>query len=231
MFDMTYRPHPPEPPAEARRKRQQRPAAYLLAFLIFACALTASAPAGAAVIHVSGASANGEQALAAHCKAAVSTGARVCSAIDDSLPCPSEEAGGERIFQSDFVSGRSVASFARNSKPFHIGDGGRMLDESGEMDLHRDKLSNTIVAFQAGGESAPDKNLHGAASLLEFWEKSKSTRMDLEYNDAAPASADVRGAAAPGNVLIPLPAAAWSGLSMLGGMGVLAGIRRLRRKF
>ena len=38
-------------------------------------------------------------------------------------------------------------------------------------------------------------------------------------------------AGAHANVMIPLPMAAWSGLSVLGGVGFVAGIRRAVRRF
>ncbi len=60
-------------------------------------------------------------------------------------------------------------------------------------------------------------------SLL-FWEDAKVPYADFDYNDLV---VEITGRGTAG-VLIPLPAAAWSGLSLLCAVSLMKGMRRLR---
>lgn len=59
-------------------------------------------------------------------------------------------------------------------------------------------------------------------TMLLFWEDATGRRADFDFNDLV-----VEITAEP--LLIPLPAAAWSGLSGLAALGLMAGYRRVRR--
>jgi hypothetical protein len=68
---------------------------------------------------------------------------------------------------------------------------------------------------------------------LDFWDDAASARSAVD--DRASGSADFASQAngrseAHSNVMIPLPMAAWSGLSVLGGVGIVGGLRRLKRR-
>jgi hypothetical protein len=125
------------------------------------------------------------------------------------------------------------------------------LDAAGPVDLRGSGLSNTILALQSGGSTfAADASLNpgGADHLVSyavkghnssaspdafllFWEDTASNSSDHDYNDLVvevSAAGGVGGG--PANVLIPVPPAAWSGLIVMAGVSVAAGIKRLRRR-
>jgi hypothetical protein len=60
---------------------------------------------------------------------------------------------------------------------------------------------------------------------LMFWEDKWGRRSDFDFNDLV---VEVKGASGE-PLLIPLPAAAWSGLGSLAGLGMLMGWKRARR--
>jgi len=60
---------------------------------------------------------------------------------------------------------------------------------------------------------------------LMFWEDKWGRRSDFDFNDLV---VEVKGAQGE-PLLIPLPAAAWSGLGSLAGLGMLMGWKRARR--
>jgi hypothetical protein len=69
---------------------------------------------------------------------------------------------------------------------------------------------------------------------LEFWDDSTSARSavdDRAVGNVDPSSQGNARFGAHSNVMIPLPMAAWSALSVLGGMGFVAGARRVARRF
>lgn len=125
-------------------------------------------------------------------------------------------------------------------------------ESAGPVDLRGAGLSNTLLALQSGGSTfTSDRTLNpnGADQLVSytvktrngantassspdgfllFWEDSASDASDYDYNDLVVQV----NAADPGsaNVLIPLPAAAWSGLMLMGAVGAAAGIKRIRRR-
>jgi len=152
-----------------------------------------------------------------------------------------------QIFQTEVVSARSVATFARSVKPF-----GLLMNENfnpvfpaggyetGPRGLSGRGLANMIETLHGprpmrGGWSGTDDADTGAAksstsssALAQFWEQSASA--DFVFDQiASDGGANAAGPGA-GNVLIPLPAAAWSALSVMGGVGVFAGIRRVFRR-
>lgn len=124
------------------------------------------------------------------------------------------------------------------------------LDGAGPVDLRGSGLSNTILALQSGGATYaadPTLNPGGADQLVSyavksrgaspasspdafllFWEDTASASSDYDYNDLVVEVSAAGGD--PANVLIPLPAAAWSGLMVMAGVGIAAGIRRMRRR-
>ena len=157
------------------------------------------------------------------------------------------DAVAEQIFQSEFMSARSVATFARSAKPLGV-----LMSESfspvfapggfdtGPKGLSGRGLYNTITTLHgprptrgswAGADSLDTvvaESSTASAALAQFWEQSASADFvfDQSGSDAGANAAGV-GAA---NVLIPLPAAAWSALSVMGGVGIFAGIRRAFRR-
>jgi hypothetical protein len=54
---------------------------------------------------------------------------------------------------------------------------------------------------------------------------------DRANGSAELGSASINRSGGQANVMIPVPLAAWSGLSVLGGLGLLAGVRRVVRRF
>jgi hypothetical protein len=69
---------------------------------------------------------------------------------------------------------------------------------------------------------------------LDFWDDASSARSAIDDRASAAnegAQGNPRAGGAHSNVMIPLPMAAWSGLSVLGGCGFVAGLRKLARRF
>jgi hypothetical protein len=213
MFDLKYRPNPPAPPAEAPETRR-RPVR------------RASACAAAVLLAFAGA-ANADNLAGTH--------ADVTGVAD-------------QIFQSDYVAADSVAAFARNGETVGtvdgsdadpLADGGSSSDIFEPADLRGQELSNTIGALAGGGNgnsgSGNARKTAGKkpAPSLTFWEDAAASDADyagVSPESAAALAAAVAAGAGPANVLIPLPAAAWSALSVMGGVGALAGFRKIRRR-
>jgi hypothetical protein len=67
---------------------------------------------------------------------------------------------------------------------------------------------------------------------LDFWDDAASARSAVDDRASADLASPANGRSeAHSNVMIPLPMAAWSGLSVLGGVGIVGGLRRLKRRF
>jgi hypothetical protein len=158
------------------------------------------------------------------------------------------ETGAERIFRGDLVSMRAVATFSRTPRALDTSEG-EGLDpmfntalagaETAAASSPGAELSATIFALQSdssasrspGPDGPPDESLFTRTSRgprkaqLMFWDDADA---DVLYGDATGAdlAAATRGAGA--NLVIPLPAAALSGLSVMCGVGLLAGLRRVR---
>jgi hypothetical protein len=169
-----------------------------------------------------------------------------------------DEVVAEQIFQGELVSARAVATFSRNTQTFGMMDGdeleplftatGSGLDVSGSADLTGRGLRNAVFALKSGGSVVESTGANSAdpliaysvtgddmdrRSFLLFWEDAALPQGDFDYNDLVVEVAG-GGAAAGGrattHVLIPLPAAAWSGLSVMGGVSLMAGLRKLRQR-
>jgi len=68
---------------------------------------------------------------------------------------------------------------------------------------------------------------------LDFWDDASSARSaadDRATGATEAAQGNGRSGGAHSNVMIPLPMAAWSALSVFGGVGVVAGMRRAARR-
>lgn len=164
--------------------------------------------------------------------------------------------GAEQIFRGELLAIKAVAAFSRNTQTLGTveGDGFRPLltptgiglNASGTVTLTGADLSETIFALQSDGKVVPSTETGGGDPLmtyvvtgqedprktfLMFWEDAKAPYADFDYNDLVvelgSAGGDSTGSAAV-NVIIPLPAAVWSGLSVIGALAALAGLRRLR---
>lgn len=83
-------------------------------------------------------------------------------------------------------------------------------------------IENKIV--QRTSEVESDKKLAESLKFVLFWEDLSGKKADFDYNDLA---VEIK-AVSP--VLVPLPAAAWSGLSTLAAGALLTGYRRMRRQ-
>ena len=81
----------------------------------------------------------------------------------------------------------------------------------------------------------PQVGATGAKSALslDFWDDSTSARSTIDDQATRPAESAQGNArlGAHSNVMIPLPMAAWSGLSVFGGVGFASGVRRMMRRF
>jgi hypothetical protein len=136
----------------------------------------------------------------------------------------------DEIFQNNFVSARSVAAFARNGQPVGTVDETRFDAAPGSADPDLFKASNSDTT----GAKGPARQAKPKA-LLTFWaESNAATDMGIDTGVSAEAAAAAAAAIATGtgasSVLIPLPLAAWSALSVMGGVGAMAGFRKLRRR-
>ena len=257
LFDSMYASRPPaSEPAVTPARRTRRPlAAVALAAASLAYAATGTHAASASVTTRSAAAElSQQQILENHYGGTFTRSGEDFSNGRVQVQRLSNDGGADQIFQSDVVSAKAVASFARNSQTFGLlsGTGGAFnplfstaggsgLDASGAADLRGDALLNTIFALQSGGTVHPRtgpqvqsylvSEAGKSDSYLMFWEDTNTAGADFDYNDLV---VELAAAAAPGgaganNVAIPLPLAAWSALSVLGGMGALAGARRLLR--
>ena len=163
----------------------------------------------------------------------------------------------DQSFTGDVNSVSVIAAFARKSQSFGFFDStggyhrllkveGRNFDVTGEADSENplSGLGDTVVFGRGGGDpkfsADASQNPDGADHLvtyrvtganvapgttLLFWEDSAGRQADFDYNDLV---VEITASGEP--LLIPLPAAAWSGLSGLVGLGVLAGYKKVRRR-
>src|SRR5688500_7009928 len=88
--------------------------------------------------------------------------------------------------------------------------------------------ADDVDPFNSGGSSGGDA---ARLSFVLFWEDAGNPQHDFDYNDLVVEVAGSRVAGRPTtNVLIPLPAAAWSGFSVPGGVSLMAAFRRIRKR-
>ena len=162
-------------------------------------------------------------------------------------------AGAEQVFGSDLVSVRGVTSFSRGpdvSGPTDLTGLAPLLNPtrlapkgSGPASLTGADLSETIFALRSDSvasrseagervgsvlDGASDAGRAPRRALLMFWEDAEGTNADFILTDSADAAAATSGTR--GDVFIPLPAAAWSALSVMGGVSLMAGLRRVRQR-
>jgi len=163
----------------------------------------------------------------------------------------------DQSFTGDVNSACVIAAFARKSQSFGFFDStggfqrllavsGRDFDVTGtpDSDNSLSALGNGPITFGRGGgdpkfsanaSQNPDGQDHlvtyrvtggnvAPGTTLLFWEDSTGRQADFDFNDLV---VEVNATGEP--LLIPLPAAAWSGLSGLVGLGVLGGYKRARR--
>ena len=162
--------------------------------------------------------------------------------------------GPEQIFRGDLVSMRAVPTFSRATRALDTSDGEGFdavfnstaaVNASGATAAASPgaELSETIFALQSDSSASrspapekPDDSLFTRTSSttrgprkagLMFWEDAADAEVLYASGDVASAAGG-RGAGA--NLVIPLPAAAWSGLSLMFGVSLMAGVRRLRNR-
>ncbi len=141
------------------------------------------------------------------------------------------DAKAEQLFQSDFVSARATTLLARDNQAVSgLSDGvlAGLSQTSQPVDLRGKGLSLTISALQNVSPSIRSARLSPAT--LDFWNETATDEIDVTY-EGVTAEFSTRNRVERPNVLIPLPAAAWSGLTVLGGVSLLAGARKIRRRF
>jgi hypothetical protein len=135
----------------------------------------------------------------------------------------------ERVFQGDASPSRNVANaVATSGSGLSTLPSSDDLDASGTGELRGKELLRAMADLpQVGGTS------DSSSLSLEFWDDATSARSAVDDRATGAAEFAVQGhvrAGAHSNVMIPLPMAAWSGLSVLGGMGFAAGVRRVARR-
>lgn len=176
-------------------------------------------------------------------------------AVEGAAPDSRVEA--ELVFQGDLVSVKAVASFSRGIQMDTSDDPTPLLNaapapvpvagpSSSSTTLTSAALSEMIFALQSEASASRSATLthdegarsHSSAGLSPrkaqrmFWEDAEDG--DFIYRD--PSSAELAAAVAVGARgagganSIPLPAAAWSAMTVLGAIGATAGARRLRRR-
>jgi hypothetical protein len=105
------------------------------------------------------------------------------------------------------------------------------LDSMGASDLHGSGLEETIRALRGGGDHHASKSDN---LFLTFWKDDPSNESDAaaDFGNLPIDAANVTGVGGigAGNVLIPLPSALFSGLSVMGGLSAMAGIRRFFKR-
>jgi len=141
----------------------------------------------------------------------------------------------EEIFQNNFVSARSVAAFARNGQPVGSTDESQFDAAPGAADSDLFGKSNASDPIGAKG-TVRSSGRGKPKALLTFWADSSAAAdagldTGVSAEAAAAAAAAIATGSGPSSVLIPLPAAAWSALSVMGGVSVMAGFRKIRRRF
>lgn len=144
----------------------------------------------------------------------------------------STDTGPEQVFQAEPAL-RTVASYSRDMQAVAQVDLSQ-LDAIATSDLHGSGLEETIRAFRANDST--EHHSKSANLFLSFWKDDSqagyesaadSSSLAIEAAVAANAAGTQVGG---GNVLIPLPPAAVSGLSVMGGLSLMAGIRRVFKR-
>jgi hypothetical protein len=136
----------------------------------------------------------------------------------------------EKAFRSDTLSGRSEST---SSGPVQapalnpIATDGE-FDSAPTGELRGKLLYRVMSDLPQVGSAAKTSPLR-----LDFWDDASSARSAIDERALGTAELTAGGTGRlPGhsNVMIPLPTAAWSGLSVLGCVALAAGIRRLARR-
>ena len=165
-----------------------------------------------------------------------------------------DQVGAEQIFNGDVVSARAVAAFSRNTQTLATLKGslnplftvtGDDLEVSGSADLTGEDLTDTIFALQSSSNIFKQTDNGSLDSLRSysvtgldvdrdtfvlFWDDAIAADGDLDYNDLVVEVSTAGGTRGGSNVMIPLPAAAWSALSVMGGVSLMAGLRKIRER-
>jgi len=157
----------------------------------------------------------------------------------------------DQVFHFDIASIKTIAKFSGGSQGLaygtldnehqlfnvtgnHYAVGGSTghLDMPGSFSLIR---TGTGQDYSSDASVNPDGADHLVTYLLQgaknshptyvmFWEDQTFKKSDLDFNDFA---VEVKSSCP---VVVPLPAATWSGLATLGGSALVAGYRKARRR-
>lgn len=97
--------------------------------------------------------------------------------------------------------------------------------------LHDRVFASTPSANRNGEDHLVSYRVSGTGgsgqTYLLFWEDAIGKGSDFDHNDLV---VELKSAPSGEALLIPLPAAAWTGLSGLAGLGLIRGVNRLRRR-
>jgi hypothetical protein len=142
----------------------------------------------------------------------------------------------EQALRIDFAAGKSAAGAGLASSDAELSP----LPTNQEFDAATTGEVRGKLLLQAMADLPQVGASANASSLsLDFWDDASSARSAVDDRasgaaDSAQGNARSGAGAAAGahsNVMIPLPMAAWSGLSVFGGVGFVAGVRRFARRF
>ncbi len=168
-----------------------------------------------------------------------------------------EDDSTDQVWNTDITSARALAAFARKRQSFGIDSGasgdtfqklfdvtGRDFAATGSSTVTGEGSSFRVARGGQNGSKPVYTSLNADNSdgrdhvvsyklsgggtngkFVLFFEDLAGNRSDFDYNDLV-VEASTAGSSA---VLIPLPAAAWSGLTGLLGLGVMAGFKKARK--
>jgi len=135
----------------------------------------------------------------------------------------------EKAFGSDSTTGGVAVSSTASAPSVALNS----LPASGEVNPSSTGQLRARELFQVMSDlpqvGSPKRN--APAGALEFWDDASSARstVDDRATGAADIAAQASGRSGQQNVMIPLPPAAMSGLSVLAALALVGGVRRLTR--
>lgn len=132
----------------------------------------------------------------------------------------------ERVFQSDSAAPRNsaISALAGNGELSTLPSSDE-FNATGTGELRGKELHRAMADLPQVGASSNTLS-------LEFWDDATSARSAVDDRSVRAGEASQgNGRSGHSNVMIPLPMAAWSALSVLGGVGFVSGIRKVARRF
>ena len=150
---------------------------------------------------------------------------------EDEATVGSDGIDAEQALQVDFASTRTFANTRLASQDTELSalPTSQAFDEAATGEIRGKLLLQAMADLPQVGAAASYSSLS-----LDYWDDASSARTTVDNRArgaADSAQGNARGGDAHSNVMIPLPMAAWSGLSVFGGVGFVAGLRRISRRF